>query len=55
MDQADRFRKWEETFIPDDGRHRDYEALYGIYREAFGEVSDVFRKLEAWREGRGKA
>lgn len=55
MDQADRFRKWEETFVPDPERHQDYEALYGIYREAFGEVSDTFRKLETWREGREKA
>lgn len=55
MDQADRFRKWEETFVPDSRRRLDYEALNGIYRKAFGAVSGIFRELENWREGRGKA
>ncbi|MCI8274447.1 MAG: hypothetical protein HFI66_02350 [Lachnospiraceae bacterium] len=40
--------------IPDPGRCRDYEALYEIYRESFGKTADIFRKLEAWREGGGK-
>ncbi len=40
--------------IPEPGRCRDYEALYEIYRESFGKTADIFRKLEAWREGGGK-
>ncbi len=52
--QADRFRSFEETFLPDRERHEQYQPLYEIYRGAFRNVEGTLGELAKWREKGGK-